>query len=125
VVALTEERPDINADAEGKVIELQSNAAAVVGFQVEIPDWLHFDTGIETIIASEACTARLNVGGVAAASGRTCVMSSCRNWSERMNTAKCPPSLIGTTAYSQIDSSSSSTHFSGGEFGKDRAGPSP
>lgn len=32
------------------------------------------------------------------ASGRTLMTSSCRNWSECMNTAKCPPPLTGTNA---------------------------
>ena len=50
-----EERSNVDTNAEGEVIELQRNAAAVIGFQLDILDWLHFNTVIEPIVAGEAC----------------------------------------------------------------------
>jgi len=58
-----EERAHVDADAEGEGVELQGNAAAVSGFQIEIGTRLDFHARIEAVITGEARAASLNTGG--------------------------------------------------------------
>jgi len=45
-----QEPAQVNADAEGKDVELQRYAAAVIEFQVEVRSRLEVDTGAEAVI---------------------------------------------------------------------------
>lgn len=45
-----QEPAQVDADAEGKDVELQRYAAAVVEFQVQMRSRLEVDTGVEAVI---------------------------------------------------------------------------
>ena len=45
-----QEPAQVDADAEGKDVELQRNAVAVVEFQVQMRSRLEVDTGVEAVI---------------------------------------------------------------------------
>ena len=46
----TQEPAQVDTDAEGKDVELQRYAAAVVEFQVQMRSRLEVDTGVEAVI---------------------------------------------------------------------------
>ena len=57
-----QEPAQIHTDAEGKDVELQRYAAAVVEFQVEVRGRLEIDTGVEAVITDEVGAASGNAG---------------------------------------------------------------
>ena len=48
---LAEKRAKINADAKSEGVQVQGHTAAIVELQIEVGTWLHFRTGVESIVS--------------------------------------------------------------------------
>lgn len=54
-VGVMDEPAQVDADAEGKDIQIEGNAAAVIKFKVQVRSRLEIGGGVEAIVADEFC----------------------------------------------------------------------